>query len=54
MDEMWWFIVGFVIGGLALWLLMRERVSRLEAELAARDTEPAATPPEPARAADSD
>lgn len=47
MDEMWWFIVGFVIGGLSLWLLMRERVARLEAELASRDAAPANTPPEP-------
>ena len=33
MDGMWWLLVGVVIGGLALWIFMRERVLRLEAEI---------------------
>lgn len=33
MEPIWWMITGLVFGGLSLWLVMRERVFELEAQL---------------------
>lgn len=49
MEPTWWMITGLVVGGLSLWLYMREKVLRLEAQVESysvkRATDVVAAPP---------
>lgn len=47
MGDTWWFVVGVVIGGLSIWLVMQERLGKLEAMLEVRTARQHFTDPVP-------